>query len=84
MTETIDGTVEEVIRELFVRRVPMSAKVSVSLDTLDAPTNDVPVWARSPQERLAAHIHWMATKKPVYTVVIDDSREAIYGEDGRG
>ncbi|MBC8143461.1 MAG: hypothetical protein H7Y38_18690 [Armatimonadetes bacterium] len=35
MTQTIEGTVEEVIRELFVRRVPMGAKVSLSLE--DAP-----------------------------------------------
>lgn len=81
MTETIDGTVEEAIRELFVRRVPMSAKVSLSPD---APTNDVPVWARSPEERLPFFRHWMATKEPVHNVVLDDSREAIYGEDGCG
>lgn len=61
----------------------MGAKVSLSLEDTP-PGADVPIWERSPEERVAAHLFWQTTCPPVEGVALDDSREGIYGDDWRG
>lgn len=38
---------------------------------------------RTPQERAKAWEAWCASHDPKTPVILDDSREAIYGDDGR-
>ena len=77
MTLTIDGTVEEFMREVFVKGIPLSARGKFAIET--EAVADSPQPARLSVESWKQFVAEFSTK----AVVLDDSREAIYAETMR-
>lgn len=78
--QVLEGTWEEVQRhaaELSGRRV--------RVEVLNGATTSKEGRTYStPEERLAAFQAWTASHKDITAVILDDSREAIYGDEDRG
>jgi hypothetical protein len=79
MTITISGTIEDFLREVHERKIPLTAKGDFSLETLAVAPNNAENAAH--QERMATFREWTASHGDITAVVSDDSREAIY-DDG--
>jgi hypothetical protein len=75
---------ENVLRQEAARRnMPMTAYAKTLLeDNLPEQTNGTQF--ATPEEWTTAFQDWLASHRDITAVVLDDSRESIYGDGGRG
>jgi hypothetical protein len=79
MKKTIDGTVEEIIRQVFVQGIPLSARACLELETPDNAARSSPQ-EKTVGERLAAWQSYIV-EHTASGRMISDNRAAIYAEN---
>ncbi|GAB4456841.1 MAG: hypothetical protein OHK0029_15440 [Armatimonadaceae bacterium] len=72
---TMEGTIEEFLREVFTKQIPLSTRGNFMIQTAENEPEP------TPEERAAAWRQFVESHKDIKAVVLDDSRAAIYGED---
>jgi|GEM_PF-4526457 hypothetical protein len=77
---TLEGTIEEFLREVFTKQIPLSTRGNFVIQAAKNEPETLPK-EPTPEERVAAWREFVESHKDITAVVLDDSREAIYAEN---
>jgi hypothetical protein len=86
MTVTLELKPEveaRVARQAAAHGMSVEAYIESVLESLATTQNEPTFKTMTPEERAGAWEAWAASHNPATPVILNDSREAIYGDDGR-